>query len=391
MLVLGLLAPMSLRPQAAAPAVLDEFSPQERQRILAHGPWPQPLRPDPGNRFSGLPQAEALGRQLFADTRLSGDGKRACISCHDPAQGFTDGRTLAQGAQALERNTQGLHDLSLQRWFGWDGGSDSLWAASLRPLLDAREMGSSPTRIGAVLRTDPALAKDLERVRAVAPAKEATPGADPADPADPAYAEIVDIAKLIAAWMRTLASPRTPFDAFRDAMAQGDGAAAARYPADARRGLKLFLGRGNCGLCHTGPNFSNGEFHDVGIPFFTGPGRVDPGRHRGVQRVLSDPFNLLGAHADRLPGDTEAIKTRTLLPAQHRHFGEWRTPSLRGLTATAPYMHNGRLPTLEAVVNHYDALDVERLHADGEALLRPLRLSAQERADLLAFLRSLSP
>jgi cytochrome c peroxidase len=76
---------------------------------------------------------------------------------------------------------------------------------------------------------------------------------------------------------------------------------------------------------------------------------------------------------------------------QHRHFGEWRTPGLRGLSAGAPYMHDGRLPSLDAVIDHYDRIDTERLHADGEALLRPLRLSPRQRADLLAFLRSLDP
>jgi cytochrome c peroxidase len=125
------------------------------------------------------------------------------------------------------------------------------------------------------------------------------------------------------------------------------------------------------------------------------PGRVDPGRHGGVARVRADPYNLLGRFADPTPGsppgdDPAALKTSTATRL-HRHFGEWRTPGLRGLSATAPYMHDGRLASLEAVISHYDTLDENRLHADGEALLRPLRLSAQERADLLAFLRSLDP
>ena len=146
-------------------------------------------------------------------------------------------------------------------------------------------------------------------------------------------------------------------------------------------------------VCHFGPGFSNGEFHDVGMPFLIAPGRVDPGRHAGIRRVLADRYNLLGPFNDQTddgaPGaEAAALKTRTVTPA-HRNFGEWRTPGLRGLSASAPYMHDGSLRSLEDVVRHYDRLDVDRLHADGEALLRPLRLTEAQKSDLLSFLRSL--
>jgi cytochrome c peroxidase len=104
-------------------------------------------------------------------------------------------------------------------------------------------------------------------------------------------------------------------------------------------------------VCHFGPGFSNGEFHDVGMPFLVAPGRVDPGRHTGIRRMLADRYNLLGPFNDQAgtqaPGvDSAALKTRTVTPA-HRNFGEWRTPSLRGLSGSAPYMHDGRLKTLK--------------------------------------------
>jgi cytochrome c peroxidase len=101
---------------------------------------------------------------------------------------------------------------------------------------------------------------------------------------------LVNLAKALATYQATLVSPRTRFDDFRDALARGDKAAAARYPAPARRGLKLFVGVGQCFVCHAGPMFTNGEFGDVGRPFFTADG-IDPGRWGGLQLLLASPYN----------------------------------------------------------------------------------------------------
>jgi cytochrome c peroxidase len=162
----------------------------------------------------------------------------------------------------------------------------------------------------------------------------------------------------------------------------------ARYPAPAQRGLKIFVGKGSCSVCHFGPGFTNGEFHDVGIPFALGPGRVDAGRHAGIKRLRSDPLNLLGQYSDDASG-AAATRTRHVEPT-HASFGQFKTPSLRNVALTAPYMHNGRLATLRDVVRHYSELDMDRVHADGESLLRPLRLSEGDADDLVAFLESLT-
>jgi len=185
-----------------------------------------------------------------------------------------------------------------------------------------------------------------------------------------------------------LASPRTAFDDFRDALARGDVKAAARYPLDAQRGLRLFIGAGRCSVCHAGPAFTNGEFADIGVPFFVAGG-VDPGRHGGLQALLASPYNRLGAFNDAGAADPAAVTTKHVL-LEHRHFGEFRVPGLRQLVRSAPYMHNGSLPTIEDVVQHYSQLNEDRLHADGERILRRLDLSAEQSADLAAFLRSLS-
>lgn len=356
----------------AAPAPAAELSPAETARILGHGPWPQPWRPDGGNRLSGNAAAAELGRALFFDHRLSADGRVACATCHRPDLAWTDGRERSVGIATMDRDAPSLLDARGRRWFGWDGAGDSLWAASLRPILEAGEMGGSVPRVASLLRDDPALAALHRALPARAPADDDTGLA-------------VDAAKALAAFQETLTSGRSPFDRFRDRLAVGDPAAAADYPTDALRGLRLFVGRGNCGLCHAGPAFSHGEFEDVGVGYFLGRGQVDPGRAGGVERLRASAFSRLGRWNDG--GDVRV--TRHLTP-QHRDFGLFRVPSLRNVALTAPYMHHGRLPTLEAVVRHYSEVDEERLHADGSRLVRPLRLTAAEQGDLVAFLRTLT-
>jgi cytochrome c peroxidase len=149
----------------------------------------------------------------------------------------------------------------------------------------------------------------------------------------------------------------------------------------------LFVSKGQCGTCHVGPMFSNGEFADIGISFFIRPGEVDSGRYGGIRALVSSPFNLLSQYSKADPQATE--KTR-FVDLQHRNFGEFKVPSLRNVADTAPYMHNGSLPVLESVVAHYSNLNLDRLHADGDQILRPLRLTQQEQEDLVAFLKSLS-
>ena len=166
----------------------------------------------------------------------------------------------------------------------------------------------------------------------------------------------------------------------RITLVRGDARGVAAYPEDAKRGLAIFVGKGRCNFCHLGPAFTNGEFHDTGIPFFIGKGRVDPGRHAGIQKLRASPYNLLGRYNDD-PARATATGTRHVR-LEHRNFGEFRTPSLRNLALTAPYMHNGR------------AFDVDQaiLQHDGEARqvrLNYQALSAAEKQALAAFLESL--
>jgi cytochrome c peroxidase len=357
----------------------------EIRHVLSFGPWPPPATRDPGNRVSGHPAAIELGRQLFFDSRLSPVGYIGCVTCHQPDRAWGDGKARAHGLADVDRNTPMLANLRLARWYGWAGNSDSLWLASLRPILDSRELDSTPAHVRRVYVRVPELACWYTRAF----------GRAPDDARDDDTTVLVNTAKALAAFQETLVSGRTPFDAFRDALVQrggGDRAAAARYPAAAIRGLKFFIGRGNCVLCHHGPNFSNGEFHSTGVRHFIGSlattRRADGGRFEGIETATTNPFNLLSKFNDDASG-ANAAHTRGVVLAP-KNWGEFRTPSLRNVAVTAPYMHNGSIETLRDVLKHYSELDEERLHADGEKLLRALKMTDAEIDDLLAFLHTLT-
>ena len=187
-------------------------------------------------------------------------------------------------------------------------------------------------------------------------------------------AVLADIGKALAAFQETLLSGRSPFDDFRDALARGDRAATAHYPVAAQRGLRIFVGRGNCNACHVGPRFQQ---------------RRVPRHRRAVLRRRAasiraataasascrpSRLNLLGplqrrSRSARAPSGTRHVAL------EHRNFGEFKVPSLRNVARTAPYMHNGSLATLRDVVRHYSEINPDRLHSDGEAILKPLGLT----------------
>jgi cytochrome c peroxidase len=294
-----------------------------------------------------------------------------------PERDWSDGLARGEGMQTVDRNTPNLVNVRYHRWFGWDGASDSLWSQSIRPILNEKELASTPQHVADLVRKDTELACHYTRTFGRPPAAVTTD-----------EALLVDIGKALAAFQETIVAARTAFDEFRDALARGDRAVAARYSIPAQRGLKIFIGKGNCSTCHTGPRFTNGEFHATGVSFFAGKGRVDPGRYEGIKQLKESHFNLLGPYNDD-PARTTAVATQHVDLAQ-RNFGEFKVPSLRNAALTGPYMHNGQIGTLREVVRYYSDLNVDRLHADGEQLLKPLKLTAQETDDLIVFVESLT-
>jgi cytochrome c peroxidase len=354
-----------------------EFTLAERTLILSHGPWPVEIGPDPSNQFSGQPEAVRFGEKLFAENRLSRDVNRSCQSCHVPGLSFTDGLPRSQGISRVDRNSISLANLRLNRWFGWDGRSDTLWAQSIHPILDGRELGATGDLIRERLAKHADLAETYEAITGSAP-----PDQDP-------ETVLANVGKFLAAYQETLVTPRTAFDEFRDALEAGDEADLAAYPEEAKRGLKTFVGKGNCSICHFGPAFTNKEFHNIGLTFFVDGTRVDSGRFGGFKAFRESRFNRYGPHSDEPQHEAAAAPTN-FAAFTHSDWGAFRVPSLRNVARTAPYMYNGALETLVDAVRHYSELNLDRLHADGETLLKPLNLTEGEISDLVAFLQTLS-
>lgn len=342
-----------------------EFPSEEMAQIHGLGPWPPALVKDATNRVSGQPKAIELGRRLFRDARMSPVGYIACVTCHQPDRAFTDLKARAHGIADLQRNTPTLANLRLQRWFGWGGSSDSLWMASIRPILDPREFDASLDSVAKVFRRDAELSACYREVFQDPPQRDK-------------QRTLVNVGKALAAFQETLVTERTPFDEFRDSLLKGDPSLAAMYPVPAQRGLRLFVGSARCVACHSGPNFSDGAFHR-GAPVALNrddAASPDAGRLEGVRLLKASRLNLLGPFNDESAG-SRAAATRQLRPAEILR-GQFRTPSLRNVAVTAPYMHDGGVERLLEAVRHREGA------AAGVAL------SATEAEDLVAFLNTLT-
>jgi cytochrome c peroxidase len=348
-------------------ATTPSFSDGEIKIILSHGPWPVPLGPDPTNRVSGKPDAIELGSLLFFEQRLSGSGTKACASCHVPERNWTDNLSRGVGMAELDRNTPTVMNLRRQRWYGWDGAADSLWAQSLRPIVDARELAATPRHVANLVRDDEQLSCRYQKVFGAAPS------------ATDDEAVFVNVGKVLAAFQETLVSGRTPFDQFREALARGESPSGQSYSAPAQRGLQIFIGKGGCTACHSGPNFTNGEFFTTGLARSARIGKPDPGRDLGIQQLQESPFNLLSRYNDDTTG-AGAAHTRQVAFVSGGNAA-FKVPSLRNLILTAPYGHSGEVDTVAEVV---------RLHANDGRPAGASNLTPREQTDLVVFLESLS-
>ena len=337
---------------AATAAAQDvAFTDAEVRAILAHGPWPVPLTRDASNRVSGSREAVELGERLFFDRRLSASGKFSCGTCHVPERNWTDNQTRGAAAAEVDRNTPTLMNVRLGKWFGWAGAADSLWSQSIRPMLDARELASSPKKIADVVRNDEQMACRYRKAFGAAPSSNDE-------------AVMVNVAKSLAAFQETFETPPTPFDAFRNALARGEDRPWL-YSDAARRGLRTFLA--NCSTCHSGPNFTNGEFRDNGFA------AAATGRPEAVRILAASRFNRAGPYND------DPARAVPVVDPQETGF---KVPTLRHLFLTAPYGHHGKFEKLAEVVRHYSEV--------GSAQIGPLNLTAAQQTDLVVFLESLS-
>ncbi|MDA8130105.1 MAG: cytochrome-c peroxidase [Elusimicrobia bacterium] len=312
--------------------------------LLASGALRGPLSAGEGFLFNGLlPAVSAptdnvqtdakirLGRQLYFDKRLSVDNTVSCATCHKPDTGWAHHAPTDTGVkgQVGGRNSGSIIDAAYLKFQFWDGRAGSLEEQAVGPIANPIEMGETLDNVVQKLNAIPGYRSQFQQVFGT----DATADA---------------IGKAIAAFERTIIAGPSPYDRYL----QGDRRAMS---ASAVRGMDIFKGKGHCSACHSGPAFSDNGFHNLGVGYADGKLK-DQGRYA----VTKDD----------------------------RDMGAFKTPGLRNVAQTWPYLHDGSEKTLEDVIELYDRGGVPNPHID--RLMLPLRLTRGEKADLLAFLNSLT-
>lgn len=286
-----------------------------------------PRVPVPDNNPQ-TPEKVELGRALFYDTKLSRNGDLSCASCHHQDRAFTDGRAVSPGSGGRlgTRNAPSLINVAYRSKLFWHGGSPSLELQALGPLTDHNELDLTVEDIAARLNASPEYVQRFRTVFGQAPDAKTT-------------------LQALAAFERTLVSFHSPYDRYQ----AGDMGA---LDASQVRGLDLFMGKAECFHCHTGGNFSDNQAHNNAMKLFN--------PDIGVAQLTD----------------------------QEQDVGKFITPTLRNVALTAPYLHDGSVTTLEELVSKYN--DGGEPNPNTDALIHPLGLSAQDEADLVAFLRALT-
>jgi cytochrome c peroxidase len=332
------------------------------------------LPDDPTNAVADNPLAMEFGHQLFFDARLNGMGAISCSTCHQPIRRFTDGLEKGQALGTSKRNTPSIVGVAYSPWLYWDGRRDSLWAQALSPLEDPAEHGGDRHHYAAYIESNPVYREYYESLFGTVP-----------DLSDTHNVDIVfaNIGKAIAAYERLLLPGKSRFDDFVDAVVADDVVAQQSiFGDDEARGLKLFIGKANCTQCHNGPLFTNNEFHNTGVISY--PGEVpDRGRIAGVREVQAQQFNCRSEFSD---AEVKHCAELEFARSGYELMGAFRTPSLRNLENTAPYMHKGQIKTLGEVLQHYNEAPLAMI---GHNEAKPLGLDSRELRQLEAFLRTL--
>jgi cytochrome c peroxidase len=343
---------------------------------------PRSLPAVPTNRWADDPKAAALGEKLFGDERLSECGKVSCATCH-PSPNFSTNVRLNVGCDGARttRNAPTLINVGFRRWFYWDGQKDSLWSHAILPLTHPGEMGAT----GESLRQ----ALQAHHADPYADLFGAPPGAEDPDRV------LANFGKAMEAYLRTLVRVHSPFDdqlrefiaAAREDIAAGEDTRVRKLPS--YLGLKTYVRTAQCIICHRGPMLSDEEFHNLGVEEV---GELDPGRQKGIERALSDRFNGGGAYSDDpAAGRVKLDRIPDDLPKEGP-LGAFKTPSLRNVGISAPYMHTGRYPSLEDVVDFYNrGGDPTGTFAGTRAeTVVPLELKPEEKQALVELLQSLT-
>jgi cytochrome c peroxidase len=397
---------------------------------------------DPTNAVANDPRAATLGHQLFFDKNLSEDGSVACATCHDPEIAFADNNELAEGRGQAPRNTPSIIGSAFNRFQFWDGRADSLWSQALGPMESTVEHGTNRIYIARLIFKNyrakyealfgkmvdlgdesrfPTLNKSLEN----GAVREAWDNMRPNDQ-QVVLRIFTNVGKSIAAYERLLRPAAAPFDQYADSVLEtNDAGGLNAISGDAQAGLKLFIGKANCVACHSSALFNDVNFYNTGVPINQNAGGADPGRSRGLIQlersgfscfsVFSDAINqcqatrnALGLSANALPLPANGSENTALIQSQMvsssnspddvvevsaatSKFSEWigafKTPSLRNVAHTAPYMYAGQLKTLKQVIDHYNRAPTSVL---GKTQLKSLNLTTLEADQLVEFLKTLN-
>jgi cytochrome c peroxidase len=327
---------------------------------------------DPTNRVADDPRAAEFGRKLFFETRLSANGQVSCATCHIPEKEFQDGTPLARGVGVTSRRTMPIAGMAHSPFLFWDGRKDSLWAQALGPLESPVEHGGRREQYANAIAEH--YRSDYEAIFGTMPALSTR---------DDATAVFVNMGKAIAAYERTIEHGTSRFDRYVEILQDTGRAPQRLLSADEVAGLRLFIGKASCVNCHNGPLLTNNEFHNTGVPAREGL-PADRGRLAGANAVLRDEFNCRSRWSD---SRARCAELDFLVTGDHVLERAFKVPSLRNVAERAPYMHAGQFSTLSEVIDHYNrAPEAPAGHTE----LESLRLSAQERRQIEAFLRSLS-
>ncbi len=390
------------------------------QALLARlGPLPSTVPADPTNQYADLPAARTLGQRFFFDKAFSGKltiasdlgavdevGKVACSSCH-LGESMEDHRSnppqVSIAAGRHTRNAPGLVNASFYTWTNWAGRFSAQWELPLpvsesgvimngnRLAIAHRIALRYKTEYEAIFGAlDPELGTTSTRFP---PSGKPKPVTDPVTPdgawelmaaADRAIVMRVwvNFGKALQAYMRQLVSLEAPFDRWM----AGDCEAISE---SAQRGALLFVGKARCSTCHSSSHFSDDGFHNLGVPQGVPP-NPDQGRVTDAVSLLTAAVNSANATYSDNPTVGAARLAGLTNPMPESTRGAFRTPNLRGVAETAPYMHSGQFATLEEVVDFYNGGGGVPVTGTRDPLIVPLGLSAAEGADLVEFLKSLS-
>ena len=366
---------LSLAASRIWPPAPYQWSETERRTLksLWIGSLPE-LPADPTNAFADDPRAAELGHELFYSTSLSPSGAISCATCHRPELRFTDGMRKGRGVGQSKRNTMSIVGSAYSPWQYWDGRRDSQWSQALSPIEDPAEHGGSRQLAVSAVANDIGLRTHYEAI--FGPLQT-----DDDASVDDAFA---NIGKALAAYERLLMPGPSRFDHYVAAVLDGDSETQMELlTADEIAGLDLFIGKAQCTQCHNGPLFTNHEFHNTGLLSFPGD-LPDKGRATGVREVLGNAFNCRGRFSDDPEAACAELEFARTGPEV---LGAFRTPSLRNLENTQPYMHKGQLFSLAEVLEHYNEAPPAMI---GHNEAKPLELSARELEQLEAFLLTLA-